>query len=582
LVAGTETCDDGNKLGGDGCNARCAVESGYVCPAKGGKCVLTTCGDSILGGTEQCDDGNLGNSDGCSSTCKVETSCGDGIVGGTEACDDKNTTPGDGCSATCQWEAGKACTGPAGAVYSCSATTCGDGKRGNLEACDDNNQTSGDGCSATCTVESFYACSGAVGAKSSCKKQLEFVAVRAFNVSFIQPESLLYDPRTRSFVGYKTANTQVPIELCLDGTEIIHPISSSQGICPPGYDPGSPQCTTTVPDEIVRTRPLAISISGATYDPVAGSWLLLDSNNTLRRVTNVQTTTPTPAGVILGGVSGGGNGIAVGDDGRLYVAATSGSKVYAFARNNSAIGFDLAAPVSSFSIDVSTGGQKLDDLFNLAGFGYLGTFTDLTMEFWLGTSTGTPQTPAATSTLPGVLFSDKMANGTAFTSSMFDSYLGAAETTTDGSGFVMCSNNPSNSCFLFAQTCKDDSDCASGASCQKFDDLNGNGVQDGGEPSVAVPYCSAKAKARDDYTSANAGSSKVVPVLDNDTRSEGTCADTTVEVIDVSETTRRSAAPHRRASCTRRLPENATLSTASTTLPCSAAEIRTRRRCSSP
>jgi hypothetical protein len=61
-------------------------------------------------------------------------------------------------------------------------------------------------------------------------------------------------------------------------------------------------------------------------------------------------------------------------------------------------------------------------------------------------------------------------------------------------------------------------------------------VQDGGEPSVAVPYCSAKAKARDDYTSANAGSSKVVPVLDNDTRSEGTCADTTVEVIDVSET----------------------------------------------
>lgn len=35
-MKGAETCDDGNKVSGDGCSAKCAVEAGYNCAAKKG------------------------------------------------------------------------------------------------------------------------------------------------------------------------------------------------------------------------------------------------------------------------------------------------------------------------------------------------------------------------------------------------------------------------------------------------------------------------------------------------------------------------------------------------------------------
>lgn len=72
---GTETCDDGNVINGDGCNSSCGNE---------------TCGDWILTtsnptnsyifktGTslpEQCDDGNSVNNDACDNTCKTTTNC---------------------------------------------------------------------------------------------------------------------------------------------------------------------------------------------------------------------------------------------------------------------------------------------------------------------------------------------------------------------------------------------------------------------------------------------------------------------------------------------------------------------------
>ena len=64
------------------------------------------CGDGIIYGTEQCDDGNSVAGDGCSATCRFEF-CGDGVVQAArgESCDDGNTTSGDGCSATCVSEA---------------------------------------------------------------------------------------------------------------------------------------------------------------------------------------------------------------------------------------------------------------------------------------------------------------------------------------------------------------------------------------------------------------------------------------------------------------------------------------------
>lgn len=54
-----ETCDDGNRIGGDGCNALCHLEH---------------CGNGVLEPElgEECDDGNQVDGDGCSMTCELE------------------------------------------------------------------------------------------------------------------------------------------------------------------------------------------------------------------------------------------------------------------------------------------------------------------------------------------------------------------------------------------------------------------------------------------------------------------------------------------------------------------------------
>ncbi len=112
------------------------------------------CGNGTQEGFEQCDDGNQVGGDGCENNCKF--SCGNGVIAGAEACDDGNSAANDGCSATCQVEAGYVC---AGAPSVCTAI-CGDGLTKGPEQCDDANVASGDGCSATCTIEPGFTCSG--------------------------------------------------------------------------------------------------------------------------------------------------------------------------------------------------------------------------------------------------------------------------------------------------------------------------------------------------------------------------------------------------------------------------------------
>jgi cysteine-rich repeat protein len=125
---------------------------------------VTGCSDGLRQGTEACDDGNIVPGDGCSPICRVETgftctgapstcrtTCGDGIKVGAEACDDRNIVNGDGCSSTCTVEPGFACTGSP----SVCATVCGDGVRTSREECDDGNRVNGDCCSSTCTIERF-------------------------------------------------------------------------------------------------------------------------------------------------------------------------------------------------------------------------------------------------------------------------------------------------------------------------------------------------------------------------------------------------------------------------------------------
>ncbi len=82
-----ETCDDGNNVNGDGCDASCLLEAG--------------CGNGGLDAGEICDDGNNVSGDGCSASCNSDESCGNGVLDTGEACDDGNIIDGDGCDASC-------------------------------------------------------------------------------------------------------------------------------------------------------------------------------------------------------------------------------------------------------------------------------------------------------------------------------------------------------------------------------------------------------------------------------------------------------------------------------------------------
>ncbi len=212
IVIATEICDDGNTISGDGCSATCTtVEVGYecdvdigsdgTCDTGGPNSVVPVCGDSIVVGTEVCDDGNLVSGDGCNASCALENGyicsqdtmpvdgqcdtngpgsvvpvCGDSIIVSAEVCDDGNVVPGDGCSTSCILETGYGCNVDAGSDGTCDTTgtgsvvvVCGDSLVIAGEVCDDGNAIAGDGCDATCaTVEAGYECTVDATSDGTC------------------------------------------------------------------------------------------------------------------------------------------------------------------------------------------------------------------------------------------------------------------------------------------------------------------------------------------------------------------------------------------------------------------------------
>ena len=125
-----EECDDGNKVGGDGCSPNCRFEG--------------VCGDAIVGPGEECDDGvNDGGYGECGPGCKRGPRCGDGVKQDKEECDDGVNDGGFGGYGQCS----KGCVlGP----------HCGDGKvQPGYEDCDDGNNVAGDGCSPACKDEVY-------------------------------------------------------------------------------------------------------------------------------------------------------------------------------------------------------------------------------------------------------------------------------------------------------------------------------------------------------------------------------------------------------------------------------------------
>ena len=71
-------------------------------------CSQPFCGDGIKNGSEECDDGNTVDGDGCSANCTIEQTgptCGDGFVAGDELCDlgGLNGQLGIICTSQCTW-----------------------------------------------------------------------------------------------------------------------------------------------------------------------------------------------------------------------------------------------------------------------------------------------------------------------------------------------------------------------------------------------------------------------------------------------------------------------------------------------
>jgi MYXO-CTERM domain-containing protein len=161
---GSEGCDDGNNVSGDGCNAACVVEF---------------CGDGLVNDSprgEVCDDGNRVDTDACRNDCRVAR-CGDGVRRADvtdpssplyEGCDDgEDGDDADECVTGCRLaacgdgylragvEACDPAIGPGHPSYrplcapDCSYY-CGDGTRDPGEGCDDGNNIDGDTCSPTC------------------------------------------------------------------------------------------------------------------------------------------------------------------------------------------------------------------------------------------------------------------------------------------------------------------------------------------------------------------------------------------------------------------------------------------------
>jgi len=157
-----EACDDGNRVGGDGCSPTCTIERGFACLGDGTTTCTPLCGDRQIVAAEACDDGNAAPGDGCSATCTVEPGyachwepsaspprsqcmglCGDGVVLAGEACDDGNADNLDGCTNGCQIDADH--DGVGDGVDNCTVEangdqldTDGDGY-GNACDCDFNN-----------------------------------------------------------------------------------------------------------------------------------------------------------------------------------------------------------------------------------------------------------------------------------------------------------------------------------------------------------------------------------------------------------------------------------------------------------
>jgi len=162
-----ESCDDGNRVGGDGCSGICKLEPNFECPKPGQPCVSTVrCGNGNREQGEACDDGNTDHDDGCSSNCGVEpgwfcptpgqpcqrlATCGDARLQAGEQCDlgTANGT-GVGCDANCVLQPGWTCKGHTGQITTSDLpANCGIGSNTRAAKASSSPAMTTSGCSST-------------------------------------------------------------------------------------------------------------------------------------------------------------------------------------------------------------------------------------------------------------------------------------------------------------------------------------------------------------------------------------------------------------------------------------------------
>ena len=186
VVEPGETCDDGNTLAGDCCNAVCQVEvgpcndgdnctTGDVCTPGG--CAGTPLDCSFL--DSACTDGQCDTLNGeCASVnineggpcddgngCSANDVCLSGIC---SACG--NGTTEAGCGETCDPPDLGICDG------TCQNVACGNSSLQLGEECDDGNTQSGDGCSSTCQLEDKLCIEGLRPSVSRQAKKVAFAS----------------------------------------------------------------------------------------------------------------------------------------------------------------------------------------------------------------------------------------------------------------------------------------------------------------------------------------------------------------------------------------------------------------------
>jgi cysteine-rich repeat protein len=530
-VADNGTCGggavcSGGALDGEPCItadqfAACAAQVGDTgCVAIAANGCADDC--TLIDGFD-CDAGAFCDYADATMDCCWPTFCGDGMAEGTEACDDGGAI----CTGSATMD-GVECLEPA-----------------DFAACEmDGGQClgeNGDGCADDCTVETFYRCQNPVDMPSVCRPIVQYVPIKRFNVTNVNPVGLSYDPDRRSFGGHKNQGSKQSIEMCLDGT-VINQESTLAGpngtiFDPDGVtvtelpvdcseNPGVEPCYDSPlrPDEVANSN--ILTLRGATYDPVTGDTLFVHATN-LAAALLVQL----PAGfdrnasvdihrygVLL---PFDAYGLTVGEDGDLYVTDATTEEIKVLPRLRDVNGDPLPpadcsmeatpADVNCTSFDPVPDAARtrdaasvtnLDAIFTFPGESLVGIFNEYlgALEYTGYDMAGDPDPlevtssnyfsiydiestdPPERSAFPGVLFTLGEI-GTSYVNA-----AQAAETAPDGGAFIVCTFTSSEDCQIFSRTCESDADCPPGTTCNLDGDMG----------PVGVDFCNAPGEARDD------------------------------------------------------------------------------------